>query len=156
MSAIKCFRCSSDQANGEFCKDPFNMDLISDQARRWTFVECADPPGRLDSHDHSLDTISVCIKYKQLSKPQCQYVFRVFYNFFVFFVVKGKEVVSRSCFWQKPNAPSNQCAIIDQSHPHIETLSCYSCSTDGCNGSVQYGPVALITVIVMVVAKCLT
>lgn len=90
MSAIKCFRCSSDQANGEFCKDPFNMDLISDQARRWTFVECADPPGRLDSHDHSLDTISVCIKYKQLSKPQCQYVFRVFYNFFVFFCSKRK------------------------------------------------------------------
>lgn len=59
-NAIRCWRCPSDASNAGFCKDPFDASVVSEQQRRWSFVECDYPP--------TTSIIPVCEKTIQLSK----------------------------------------------------------------------------------------
>lgn len=51
---MKCWRCSSDAKNGEFCHDPFSPDKISEARLKYNFVECKDPA--------DFDKVAVCKK----------------------------------------------------------------------------------------------
>uniref|UniRef100_A0A1A9ZFI6 Protein quiver n=1 Tax=Glossina pallidipes TaxID=7398 RepID=A0A1A9ZFI6_GLOPL len=42
---LRCWRCSTDVSNGEFCNDPFNPNSISDQQRYWSYVNCTYSAG---------------------------------------------------------------------------------------------------------------
>lgn len=133
-SAIKCWRCSSDASNAAFCNDPFDASIISDQQRRWSYVECTYPPGQLNPYSNSANQRAVCKKVKQL--------------------VNDKYVISRSCFWENVNAPKDEC-LNNNTPSYIKTEFCETCSTDGCNGAAQYGPMALLVAIPVAVAKIL-
>jgi len=133
-SAIKCWRCSSDASNAAFCDDPFDASIINEQQRRWSFVDCSYPPGQLNPYSQSSTQRAVCKKTKQL--------------------VNDKYVISRSCFWENINARKDEC--LNNSTPsYIRTEFCETCSTDGCNGAAQYGPIALMVLIPAVLAKIL-
>lgn len=74
-SAIKCWRCSSDASNAAFCNDPFDASIISDQQRRWSYVECTYPPGQLNPYSNSANQRAVCKKVKQLGKFSFHFFF---------------------------------------------------------------------------------
>ncbi|XP_055303862.1 uncharacterized protein LOC129569231 [Sitodiplosis mosellana] len=133
-SAIKCWRCSSDASNAAFCNDPFDASIISDQQRRWSYVECTYPPGQLNPYSQGANQRAVCKKVKQL--------------------VNDKYVISRSCFWENTNSPKDEC-LNSNTPSYIKTEFCETCTTDGCNGAAQYGPVALLVAIPVAVAKIL-
>lgn len=67
-NAIKCWRCSSDASNAAFCDDPFDASIISDQQRRWSYVECSYPPGQQNPYSANSNQRAVCKKVKQLGK----------------------------------------------------------------------------------------
>lgn len=67
-SALKCWRCSSDASNAAFCDDPFDQSIITEQQRRWSFVECSFPPTQINPYNSNGQTRAVCKKVKQLSK----------------------------------------------------------------------------------------
>jgi len=133
-SAIKCWRCSSDASNAAFCNDPFDSSIISEQQRRWSYVDCSYPPGQLNPYGPSNTQRAVCKKTKQL--------------------VNDRYVISRSCFWENVNAPRDEC-MHSSTPSYIKTEFCETCSTDGCNGAAQYGPIALLVAIPAVIAKIL-
>lgn len=70
------------------------------------------------------------------------------------FAVNDKHVISRSCYWEDANAPKNEC-LNNNTPSYIKTEFCETCSTDGCNGAAQYGPVALLVIIPAAIAKLL-
>lgn len=52
----------------EFCADPFDPSLITDQQRRVNFVECQMPPGKLNPYSQSSEQKAVCKKLIQTGK----------------------------------------------------------------------------------------
>ncbi|XP_031638946.1 uncharacterized protein LOC116351249 [Contarinia nasturtii] len=113
VCAIKCWRCSSDASNAAFCADPFDASGISEQQRRWSYVECTFPPGQLNPYSQPSDQRAVCKKVVQ--------------------TVNDKRVISRSCFWEKIGAAKDEC-LNNNVPPYIKTEFCETCDTDGCNG----------------------
>lgn len=76
----------------------------------------------------------------------------MFYFYFCTSVVNDNYVISRSCLWEHIDAHKNDC--LNSSTPsYIKTAYCETCTTDGCNGAAQYGPIALLIAIPMAVAK---
>jgi hypothetical protein len=67
-NALKCWRCSSDASSAAFCGDPFDTSLISEQQRRWSYVDCSFPPAQQQPFGAIGQTRPVCKKMKQLSK----------------------------------------------------------------------------------------
>lgn len=67
-TAIKCWRCSSDASNAAFCNDPFDSSIITEQQRRWSYVECSYPPGQLNPFNGQSNQRPVCKKTKQWGK----------------------------------------------------------------------------------------
>lgn len=65
VSALRCWRCSSDASNAAFCNDPFDSSIITEQQRRWSFVECSYPPGQLNPYNLQPNQRPVCKKTKQ-------------------------------------------------------------------------------------------
>lgn len=63
VNALKCWRCSSDASSAAFCDDPFDPSLISEQQRRWSYVDCSAQPGQ--GVPFSTQTRPVCKKLKQ-------------------------------------------------------------------------------------------
>jgi hypothetical protein len=118
-SSLKCWRCASDASNGDFCDDPFDESIITEQQKRWSYVECSYPPIQGYQYNSAGQTRPVCKKVKQL--------------------INDKTVVSRSCFWEDVNAPSDSCYNAN-TPSYIKTLSCHTCTTDGCNGASQNEP----------------
>ncbi|XP_063698504.1 uncharacterized protein LOC134829383 [Culicoides brevitarsis] len=134
-SALKCWRCTSDATGAAFCNDPFETDLISEQQRRWSYVDCSFPPQAQLPYGSSSNMRPVCKKMKQ--------------------VVQDKLVVSRACSWEDVNAPTDAC--LRQNTPsYIKTEFCETCTEDGCNGASQYGPTLLLLIIPAIIAKLLT
>lgn len=84
----------------------------------------------------------------------------IFFSFFFHFsfsrtiAVNDKLVISRSCYWEHMDAHKNDC-LNNNTPSYIKTEFCETCSTDGCNGATQYGPVALLVAIPVAVAKIL-
>jgi len=134
VSALKCWRCSSDASNAAFCDDPFDQSIITEQQRRWSYVECSFPPTQINPYNQAGQTRAVCKKVKQL--------------------INEKTVVSRSCFWEDVNAPRDSCYSTN-TPSYIKTEYCQTCTTDGCNGAAQYGPIAMLVAIPVVIAKML-
>uniref|UniRef100_A0A1A9UVE3 Uncharacterized protein n=1 Tax=Glossina austeni TaxID=7395 RepID=A0A1A9UVE3_GLOAU len=70
---LRCWRCSTDVSNGEFCNDPFNPNSISDQQRYWSYVNCTYSAGV-----KSVNARPVCKKLVQeealLEKRSSQYI----------------------------------------------------------------------------------
>jgi hypothetical protein len=133
-SALKCWRCSSDASNAAFCDDPFDQSIITEQQRRWSYVECSFPPTQNNPYNSAGQTRAVCKKVKQL--------------------INDKTVISRSCFWEDVNAPRDSCYNTN-TPSYIRTEYCQTCTTDGCNGASQYGPIAMLVAIPVVIAKML-
>lgn len=73
---------------------------------------------------------------------------------FFLFTVNDKTVVSRSCFWEDVNAPRDSCYSTN-TPSYIKTEYCQTCNTDGCNGAGQFGPIAMLVAVPVVVAKML-
>lgn len=44
LSKLRCWRCSSDASNAGFCGDTLNLTQISEQQKRWNYVECTEKP----------------------------------------------------------------------------------------------------------------
>ena len=42
-STLKCWQCSTNSTNPAFCDDPFDETTITEQQRRWSYVECSPP-----------------------------------------------------------------------------------------------------------------
>lgn len=66
--AIKCWRCSSDITNAEFCKDPFDESRVTEDQKRRAYVNCPPPFGQLNIYSSDYETRIVCKKQKQKSK----------------------------------------------------------------------------------------
>lgn len=49
VSALHCWRCSSDTLNGQFCADPFNANLLTEAQKQWYYVECPLPTNSTNS-----------------------------------------------------------------------------------------------------------
>ncbi|SPP79596.1 uncharacterized protein LOC117581803 [Drosophila guanche] len=113
-AVLRCWRCSTDVSNGEFCNDPFQPDSISEQQRYWSYVNC---------------TYSVGVKSVN-ARPVCKKLVQEVY---------GKRVISRSCFYEDMDDPADKCAM-DQTSSYIKTVYCRTCTTDGCNGSGGISP----------------
>ncbi|XP_055920588.1 uncharacterized protein LOC129952157 [Eupeodes corollae] len=128
---LKCWRCSTDVSNGEFCNDPFDPESISEQQRYWSYVNCSYSVGV-----KSVNTRPVCKKLVQ--------------------EVYGKQVISRSCFYEDIDEPADRCSR-DTTSSYVRTLYCRTCTTDGCNGSsgivpivaLVLAPIALIKLILI-------
>uniref|UniRef100_A0A6E8VWJ5 Protein quiver n=1 Tax=Anopheles coluzzii TaxID=1518534 RepID=A0A6E8VWJ5_ANOCL len=135
VSALKCWRCSSDASTAAFCDDPFTQDIITEQQRRWSYVDCSYPPQvNYQFNQANQQTRPVCKKMKQ--------------------IINDRVVVSRSCAYEDVNTPPNSC-LNAQTPSYIKTEFCETCITDGCNGAAQYGPAALMILISAFVAKLL-
>lgn len=44
VSALRCWRCSSDASGVPFCNDPFDQNIITEHQKRWSLVECLSAP----------------------------------------------------------------------------------------------------------------
>ncbi|KAH8419266.1 hypothetical protein KR222_002061, partial [Zaprionus bogoriensis] len=108
-AVLRCWRCSTDVSNGEFCNDPFQPDSISEQQRYWSYVNC---------------TYSVGVKSVN-ARPVCKKLVQEVY---------GKRVISRSCFYEDVDDPADKCAMVTTSS-YIKTIYCHTCTTDGCNAA---------------------
>ncbi|TDG44840.1 hypothetical protein AWZ03_008737 [Drosophila navojoa] len=106
---LRCWRCSTDVSNGEFCNDPFQSESISEQQRYWSYVNC---------------TYSVGVKSVN-ARPVCKKLVQEVY---------GKRVISRSCFYEDVDDPADKCAM-DTTSSYIKTIYCRTCTTDGCNSA---------------------
>lgn len=62
--ALKCWRCSSDSTNAAFCGDPFDPSILTEQQRRWSYVDCTFPPNQINPYQ-TTQTRPVCKKMKQ-------------------------------------------------------------------------------------------
>uniref|UniRef100_U5EDB7 Putative secreted protein n=1 Tax=Corethrella appendiculata TaxID=1370023 RepID=U5EDB7_9DIPT len=130
-NALKCWRCSSDASSAAFCDDPFTQDIISEQQRRWSYVDCSFPPSQVSPYSPS-QTRPVCKKMKQY--------------------INDKVVVSRSCAWEDVNAPPNACMNAN-TPSYIRTEFCETCAYDGCNSASTYGPIAFTVLLSLLLAK---
>ncbi|ALC39566.1 CG31676, partial [Drosophila busckii] len=108
-ASLRCWRCSTDVSNGEFCNDPFQPDSISEQLRYWSYVNCTNSVGV-----KSVNARPVCKKLVQ--------------------EVYGKRVISRSCFYEDVDDSPDKCAM-DTTSSYIKTVYCRTCTTDGCNAA---------------------
>lgn len=67
-SALRCWRCSSDAKNAAFCDDTFDQTIITEQQRRWSYVECSIPPPSATGYGQVFSQRPVCMKSKQYGK----------------------------------------------------------------------------------------
>lgn len=67
-TAIKCWSCATDQYNGQFCNDPFDLSIANEHQQKWAYIECKHPPGQSNPYDQPLAERAVCKKVKQISK----------------------------------------------------------------------------------------
>jgi len=126
-ATLKCWRCSTDVSNGEFCNDPFDPQYISDQQRYWSYVNC---------------TYSIGVKSVN-ARPVCKKLVQEVY---------GKRVIARSCFYEEINDSPDKCAR-DPTSSYIKTVFCQTCTTDGCNGATGFAPFAALILIPAVLIK---
>lgn len=68
VHTLKCWKCSTNILNEEFCNDPFDPSIISDQQRRLSYDECQKPPGQLNPYSYSSEQKAVCKKITQYGK----------------------------------------------------------------------------------------
>ncbi|KAL5281187.1 hypothetical protein ACFFRR_004918 [Megaselia abdita] len=115
---LKCWRCSSDATNGQFCADPFDQEIITDQQRYWSYVNC--------TYAYGVKTPT--------TRPACKKLVQEIY---------GKIVVSRSCFYEDVSDATDKCSR-DNYPSYIRTLHCSTCTTDGCNGASGFEPVMVM------------
>ncbi|XP_037927616.1 uncharacterized protein LOC119662132 [Teleopsis dalmanni] len=126
---LRCWRCSTDVSNGEFCNDPFQPEFITDQQRYWSYVNC---------------TYSVGVKSVN-ARPVCKKLVQEVY---------GKRVTSRSCFYEDMDDAPDKCAR-ENTSSYIKTIFCQTCNTDGCNGAAAYTPFTALIILSIIAFKVL-
>ena len=138
-AALKCWRCSSDTQ--EFCGEPFDTRNITETKKNWFYIDCSPPTGS----SWPLDS-AVCKKVKMF--------------------VNDKLVVTRSCYFMDKNKPEDAC-VNTKPGTNSNTVSCETCSTDGCNGEeiegnpvrksmgVHYGSNTLLALSIALISACL-
>ncbi|XP_059616683.1 uncharacterized protein LOC132261751 [Phlebotomus argentipes] len=132
ITALFCWRCSTDSANSAFCEDPFDPSTFSEQQRLWSYANCSYSAGYLSYYGDTQPS-PVCRKIVQ----------KVF----------DRVVISRSCFWE--DTLFKACSDSNPKPSYIETESCESCTSDGCNGASQYAPIAFLMIIPVILARML-
>ena len=69
----------------------------------------------------------------------------IFFQYFFYVPVYGKEVINRLCSYEDINAPADSCELMNS--PNF----CEICATDGCNGAhlISVSIFALISTLVI-------
>lgn len=71
-AVLRCWRCSTDVSNGEFCNDPFMPETISEQQRYWSYVNCTYSVGA-----KSVNARPVCKKLVQEGEIEPPHLWRL-------------------------------------------------------------------------------
>lgn len=91
VDALRCWRCSSDISNGDFCKDPFNPSLMSEYQRKWSYVDCVLPVSQLNPLILN-KARPVCKKIIQQGEWEERKVNGKFYLYFLGYHFSAREI----------------------------------------------------------------
>lgn len=69
--------------------------------------------------------------------------------------VENSAVIFRSCYYKPTNATKDECYDKEKTVSYIKNVDCKVCDADGCNGASAYGPIALMMIGPVAVAKVL-
>lgn len=132
----------------QFCVEPFDEKSITHQDRDLSFKECAN--------DNK--TIVYCRKLTQIGKNilvlRTIFFFNIKSIFFAFFLTVNNETAySRACHWKPVNAPKEECYDSTPLPSFVKNVNCELCNVDGCNHATQFGPIALLFMIPIAVAR---
>lgn len=141
--AVKCWTCNN--LLQPFCNDPFDPSKAN-EIEKFLLNDCAS---------------NICVKQVDtISSESCSYTSISLYiqNFhhsnLSLFLLKdlnsGKPTITRLCAKNEEHAKE----LCDNKSAKPE-FSCKMCDTDGCNGAAQYGPIALLVIIPVAVARIL-
>lgn len=67
----------------------------------------------------------------------------------------GLKITRRGCYEQNLNVTKTNC-VFERSNQYFNTLFCETCTTDGCNGAEQHGPITSFVVFLSVVITKIT
>lgn len=74
----------------------------------------------------------------------------------IYFTVDNETRYQRTCYWKSVNASADQCYDDEPLPSFVKNVNCQLCDSDGCNGvndATQFGPIALLSIIPVVVAR---
>lgn len=138
-SGIKCWICNN--LAQPWCNDPLDLDQIGELEK-----SLADCPS------------DKCVKISEIT---CKWIFfwlkshdcnnektSILHNLAALFV-NMKPTISRFC----ANSPAEAVQLCNRNDTGKRDFKCEICDTDGCNGAVQYGPVALLVLIPVAIAQ---
>ena len=134
--AIQCWRCSSDDPKAaSFCHENLNETLITDEQRRWSYVDCRPPPGFFGKVFNDFNSRITCEKKIQMGEWLCfpNRTKRICTKFSIFPLVDDKVVVSRGCKFAADGESIKDCPD-ESAQANAKTTFCKRCSTNGCNG----------------------
>lgn len=110
-SGLRCWRCSSDATNSKFCGATLDLSQITDQQKKWNYVECdAKPPNTVENIENLI--------------PKCRVLLQH---------VNDVETYTRSCYWEQENVPADSCKVQKYNPSFVKTIECNTCVEDGCN-----------------------
>ncbi|KAG4078744.1 hypothetical protein HA402_015334 [Bradysia odoriphaga] len=115
-SALKCWTCSSDWPDSEFCQEKLNLSLLSPQQRNLHVKECTPPK-------EPVIVYGIFYSEKMESRCRIQTV-----------SVSGQKVHSRGCVVEAENAEHNDC-VGRNVFSEMKVLACETCKEDGCNAA---------------------
>lgn len=130
---MRCWRCSSDATNSKFCGDTLDLSEITEQQKRWNYVECnAKPPNNADQIENLIPKCRILLQHGEFNLFQLNIIQ---WNYFVKFIslVNDVPTYTRSCYWEQANVPTDSCAIQKYNPSYVKTISCKTCIEDGCN-----------------------
>ncbi|KAG4080676.1 hypothetical protein HA402_013206 [Bradysia odoriphaga] len=113
-SGLKCWRCSSDSSNSQFCGATLDLSSITHQQKKWSYVDCDPKPPNTVKNITNLESLI----------PKCKVLLQE---------VNGKETYSRLCYWEQENVPSDSCKVQAYNPSFVKTIDCKTCVEDGCN-----------------------
>ncbi|XP_037038109.1 uncharacterized protein LOC119075691 [Bradysia coprophila] len=113
-SGLKCWRCSSDATNIEFCGATLDLSKLTDQQKKRYYVDCDTKPPNTVANIENVETLI----------PKCRVSLQH---------VNGKETYTRLCYWEQENVPSDSCKVQNYNPSYVKTIDCKTCVEDGCN-----------------------
>ncbi|KAJ6649510.1 hypothetical protein Bhyg_04746 [Pseudolycoriella hygida] len=117
-SGLRCWRCSSDATTSKFCGETLDLSEISEHQKRWSYVECDKKTPQYTGKNKNLI-------------PKCRILLQN---------VDDVPTYTRSCFYEEEHVPSDSCANQKYEPSFVKTVSCYTCTEDGCNDKLVRRP----------------
>lgn len=132
-SGLRCWRCSSDATNSKFCGDTLDLSQITEQQKRWNYVECdVKPPQNAEKIENLIPKCRILLQLGELNRFSFN-ILTYSWNLQLFWLVNDVQTYTRSCYWEQENVPSNSCAIQKYNPSYVKTVACNTCVEDGCN-----------------------